>query len=171
MKGSIQVFTGNGKGKTTSALGLIPAVLGEGKKVFLGQFLKSGKYSEMDALRQFPDQITVEHYGLGKFVKGCPSEEDKSAGRQGYEKICDILRKGVHDLVIMDEGNMAVKYEIISERALLDLFSMKPDHVELVVTGRGATPAVIDKADRVVEMHPEKHYYQKGVKARVGIEK
>ena len=171
MSSGIQIFTGNGKGKTTSALGLIPAVLGQGKKIFIGQFLKSGKYSEMKSLNRFPDQITVEHYGLGKFVKGCPSEEDKSAGRQGYEKICTILRQGVHDLVIMDEGNIAVKYGIISEQALLDLFALKPEHVELVVTGRGATPAVMDKADRVVEMSAEKHYYLKGVKARVGIEK
>ncbi|WP_022666222.1 cob(I)yrinic acid a,c-diamide adenosyltransferase [Desulfospira joergensenii] len=171
MSGRIQIYTGNGKGKTTSALGLIPGAVGKGKKIFFGQFLKSGKYSEMDSLRRFPDQVTVEYYGLGKFVKGCPSDEDKSAGRRGYEKIREILRQGIHDLVIMDEGNMAVKYGIISEQALLDLFSIKPEHVELVVTGRGATPAVMDRADRVLEMNAQKHYYQQGVKARVGIEK
>lgn len=171
MDGSIQIYTGNGKGKTTSALGLIPAALGRGKKVFVGQFLKSGKYSEMSALQRFPDQITVEHYGLGKFVQGRPSEEDKSAGRRGYEKIRDILEQGIHDLVIMDEGNIAVKYGIISEQALLDLFALKPAHVDLIVTGRGATPALMDRADRVVEMNAQKHYYLKGVKARIGIEK
>ncbi len=93
MAGLIQVYTGNGKGKTTSALGLAIQALGAGKKVFIGQFLKSGEYSEMNALRKFPDQLTVEHYGLGKFVKGKPTEDDKKAGIQGYNKIRSILKK------------------------------------------------------------------------------
>lgn len=171
MQGTIQIYTGNGKGKTTSALGLAIRAVGAGKKVFIGQFLKSGKYSEMNSLRQFPDQVSVEHYGLGKFVKGRPSEEDKIAGKEGYQKIRRILEKGNHDLVIIDEGNMAVRYNIISEQSLLDLFEMKPGHVGLIVTGRGATPAVINRADTVIELKEVKHYYKKGVKARVGIEK
>ncbi len=171
MEGYIQIYTGNGKGKTTSALGLAVQALGAGKIVFIAQFLKSGDYSEMNTLRQFPGQITVEHYGLGKFVKGKPTEDDKKAGIKGYNKICSILKKNEHDLVIIDEGNVAVKYGIITEQALLDLFDSKPDHVQLVVTGRGATPAVIARADWVVEMKEIKHYYKKGVKARVGIEK
>lgn len=171
MEGYIQIYTGNGKGKTTTALGLTIRAVGAGNKVFIGQFLKSGKYSEMNALRQFPDQITVEHYGLGKFVKGQPSEEDKKAGARGYKKICDILKKGEHDLVIMDEGNVALKYGIITEQTLLDLFDLKPNHVELVVTGRGATQTIMDRADLVVEMKEIKHYYKQGVKARIGIEK
>jgi len=171
MKGYIQIYTGNGKGKTTSALGLTLRIVGAGKKVFIGQFLKSGKYSEMKSLKRFSDQVTVEHYGLGKFVKGKPSEDDRKAGISGYKKIYDILKKGGHDLVIIDEGNVAVKYGIITEQALLDLFDIKPDHVELVVTGRGATPAVMERADLVVEMKEVKHYYKQGVTARVGIEK
>ncbi len=171
MEGYIQIYTGNGKGKTTTALGLTIRAVGAGNKVFIGQFLKSGKYSEMNALRQFPDQITVEHYGLGKFVQGQPSEEDKKAGASGYKKIYDILKKGEHDLVIMDEGNVALKYGIITEQALLDLFDLKPNHVEFVVTGRGATQTIIDRADLVVEMKEIKHYYKQGVKARIGIEK
>ncbi len=171
MKGYIQIYTGNGKGKTTSALGLTIRAVGAGNKVFIGQFLKSGKYSEMNALKEFPDQITVEHYGLGHFVKGQPSEDDKKAGTNGFKKIADILKKGEYDLVIMDEGNVALKYGIITEQSLLDLFDKKPDHVELVVTGRGATPVIMDRADLVVEMSEVKHYYKQGVKARVGIEK
>ena len=116
MEGYIQIYTGNGKGKTTSALGLTIRAVGAGKQVFIGQFLKSGKYSEMNALKQFPDQITVEHYGLGKFVKGRPSEDDKTAGINGYNRICEILKKGEHSLVIMDEGNVALKYGIITDR-------------------------------------------------------
>lgn len=171
MEGYIQIYTGNGKGKTTSALGLTIRAVGAGNKVFIGQFLKSGRYSEMDALKEFPDQITVEHYGLGRFVKGQPSEDDKQAGANGFKEIGDILKKGEHDLVIMDEGNVALKYGIITEQALLDLFDKKPNHVELVITGRGATSAIMDRADLVVEMSEVKHYYKQGVKARVGIEK
>lgn len=171
MTGYIHIYTGNGKGKTTSAIGLAVRAIGAGNRVFIGQFLKSGKYSEMNALKQFPQQIQVEHYGLGKFVKGNPSGEDKKAGLEGYEKIRQILETGDHDLVIIDEGNVAVKYGLIKEQDLLDLFDRKPDHVEIVVTGRGATQAVIDRADLVVEMKEIKHYYKQGVKARVGIEK
>ena len=171
MTGYIHIYTGNGKGKTTSAIGLAVRAIGAGNRVFLGQFLKSGKYSEINALKQFPKQIQVEHYGLGKFVKGNPSQEDKKAGLAGYEKIRQILETGDHDLVIIDEGNVAVKYGLITEQDLLDLFNRKPDHVEIVVTGRGATQAVIDRADLVVEMKEIKHYYKQGVKARVGIEK
>ncbi|MBA3011608.1 MAG: cob(I)yrinic acid a,c-diamide adenosyltransferase [Proteobacteria bacterium] len=171
MEGYIQIYTGNGKGKTTSALGLAIRAVGAGKKVFIGQFLKSGKYSEMKALARFPDQITVEQFGLGKFVRGKPSEDDKKAGINGYKKIFEILTQGAHDLVIMDEGNVALYFGIITEQSLLDLFNAKPAHVELVVTGRGATPAIMERADLVVEMKEIKHYYQQGVKARIGIEK
>lgn len=171
MKGNIQVYTGNGKGKTTAALGLTLRTVGRGGKVFIGQFLKSGGYSEMNVLRKLSEQVTIEHYGLGKFVKETPSLEDIEAGIAGFEKVRNILKQGEHDLVILDEGNVAVMYNILSEENLLSLFNMKPEHVELVVTGRGASPAVTEKADLVIEMNPVKHYYEKGVVARVGIEK
>ncbi|MBU0463474.1 MAG: cob(I)yrinic acid a,c-diamide adenosyltransferase [Proteobacteria bacterium] len=171
MKGHIQIYTGDGKGKTTAALGLAIRTMGAGGKVFIGQFLKSGNYSEIKALKKFADQITVEHYGLGQFVKGHPSQEDIEAGMEGYKRVTRVIEKGEHDLVILDEGNIAVKYNIFSEQDLLDLFEKKPDHLELVVTGRGATQAIMEKADLVAEMKNIKHYFQKGVKARVGIEK
>jgi len=100
----------------------------------------------MNALKYFSDQIAIGHYGLGKFVKGRPSKEDKAAGIRGYEEVSRILEGGEHDLVILDEGNVAVAYDIISEQAMLSLLEAKPDHVELVVTGRGATQAVMDRA-------------------------
>lgn len=171
MKGHIKIITGNGKGKTTSALGLAIKAVGAGKKVFIGQFLKSGKYSEMNALKMFPDQITVEHYGLGKFVKGNPSNDDIISGKKGYKKIVRILEKNEHDLVIIDEGNIAVKYGVISEQSLIDLLDIKSDRMDLVITGRGATPAVIERADHVIELKEVKHYFKQGVEARVGIEK
>lgn len=171
MKGHIKIITGNGKGKTTSALGLAIEAVGAGKKVFIGQFLKSGKYSEMHALKMFPDQITVRHYGLGKFVKGRPTDDDIIAGKEGYKEIVGIIKKEKHDLVIIDEGNVAVKYGILSGQSLIDLFDIKPDPMDLVVTGRGATPAVIERADLVIELKEIKHYFKQGVEARVGIEK
>lgn len=171
MKGYIQVYTGNGKGKTTAALGLAIRTIGAGGKVFIGQFLKSGDYSEIKALKKLTDSVTIEHYGLGHFVKGRPDREDIKAGIKGYKRVAGILEKGEHNLVILDEGNIAVKYKLFSEQDLLDLFAKKPDHVEMVVTGRFATRAIMEKADLVIEMKAIKHYFQKGVKARVGIEK
>jgi cob(I)alamin adenosyltransferase len=171
MKGCIHIYTGNGKGKTTSALGIAVKAAGAGEKIFIGQFLKSGNYSEMKALKKITDQITVEHYGLGRFVKGHPSQEDIEAGMKGYKRVEKIIEKGEHDLVILDEGNIAVKYNIFSEQDLLNLFEKKSDHVEIVVTGRGATRAIMEKANLVVEMKAVKHYFQTGVEARIGIEK
>jgi len=170
MKGYVQVYTGNGKGKTTASIGLAVRAAGAGLKVYIVQFLKKGDYSEIKALSKF-ENITVEQYGLGKFVKGNPSEEDKAAGARGYQKLCDLLKNNEHDLVIAEEGNVAVMCHLFSEEELLALIDMKPDNVELVITGRGATKLVMDKADLVTEMKEIKHYYKQGVVARVGIEK
>lgn len=170
MKGYIQVYTGNGKGKTTASLGLAIRAAGAGLRVYIVQFLKKGDYSEIKALSKF-ENITVEQYGLGKFVKGNPSEDDKAAGALGYQKLCDLLKKNEHDLVIAEEANVAAMCNLFSEDELLALMDMKPDNMELVITGRGATQSVMDKADLVTEMMEIKHYYKQGVVARVGIEK
>jgi cob(I)alamin adenosyltransferase len=170
MKGYVQIYTGNGKGKTTASLGLALRAAGAGLNVYIVQFLKKGDYSEIKALSRF-ENITIEQYGLGKFVKGKPSDEDIAAGAKGYNKLVQILKEGKHDLVIAEEGNVAVMCNLISEDELLSLIDMKPASVELVITGRGATAKVIEKADLVTEMKEIKHYYKNGVKARIGIEK
>jgi cob(I)alamin adenosyltransferase len=170
MKGYIQVYTGNGKGKTTACLGLAVRAAGAGLKVYIAQFLKNGDYSEIKALSKF-ENITIEQFGMGKFVKGRPSKEEIAAGKAGYLKLCEILKENKHDVVIAEEGNVAVMCNILSEKEILDLMDIKPDSVEFVITGRGATEAIIEKADLVTEMKEIKHYYQKGVTARVGIEK
>ena len=174
-KGYIQIYTGNGKGKTTAALGLILRALGAGFKIFVGQFLKQGDYSEIKALTQYAkiykDQITIEQYGSGRFIKGKPTEEEKTAGKNGYKKLLKILQKGEHDLVIVEEGNVAMMCNIITENDLLELMNQKKEHVELVITGRGATEKLIAKADLVTEMKEIKHYFSQGVAARTGIEK
>jgi len=170
MKGYVQIYTGNGKGKTTASIGLAIRAAGAGLKVYIIQFLKKGDYSEIKALSRF-DNIIVEQYGLGNFVKGKPSDEDIAAGAAGYLKLCELLKENNHDVVIAEEANVAVMCNLISEKELLALIDMKPENVELVITGRGATAAVMEKADLVTEMKEIKHYYKKGVTARVGIEK
>ncbi|HKL01943.1 MAG TPA: cob(I)yrinic acid a,c-diamide adenosyltransferase [Desulfotignum sp.] len=170
MKGYVQVYTGNGKGKTTAAIGLAVRGAGAGLQVFVGQFLKQGNYSEIKALSRF-DNITVEQFGMGKFVRGAPSEKEIAAARTGYARLCDILTAGAQDLVIVDEGNVAVTSGLISEAEMLGLIAKKAENVELVITGRGAVPAVMERADLVTEMKEIKHYFQQGVAARRGIEK
>jgi len=171
MKGYVQVYTGNGKGKTTASLGLCLRALGAGFKVFVIQFLKKGDYSEIKALSQFGDKVTIEQYGIGRFVKGKPSDDDLAAGRKGYERARSVIESGEHELVILEEANVAVTCGLFSEKELLDLIELRPDHVELVITGRGAGEALIERADLVTEMREIKHYYKNGVMARVGIEK
>jgi len=170
MDGYVQIYTGNGKGKTTASLGLALRAHGAGLKVYIGQFLKKGDYSEIKALSKF-ENIIVEQYGLSHFIKGKPSDEDIAAGAKGYKKLCKILKQNKYDLVIAEEANVAVMFNIINEKELLSLIDMKPKNVELVITGRGATKKIIEKADLVTEIKEIKHYYRQGVTARVGIEK
>lgn len=170
MKGYVQVYTGDGKGKTTASLGLAVRAAGAGLTVYIAQFLKKGDYAEIKALSRF-ENITIEQYGVGQFVMGRPSENDMAAGREGFARLCEILKENRHDVVIAEEANVAVLCGILSEKDLLTLIDIKPDNVELVFTGRGATRALIEKADLVTEMREVKHYFQKGVTARIGIEK
>ncbi|PIE63476.1 MAG: cob(I)yrinic acid a,c-diamide adenosyltransferase [Desulfobacter postgatei] len=170
MKGYVQVYTGNGKGKTTASLGLAIRAAGAGLRVFILQFMKQGEYSEIKALKKF-ETIIVEQYGAGKFVRGKPSDAEKAKCRQGYERLCQIIEAGTHHLVIAEEANIAFFCGLLSEEDLLHLIDIKPEHIELVITGRGAPASVIEKADLVTEMTAIKHYYQQGVMARIGIEK
>ncbi len=171
MKGYVQVYTGDGKGKTTAALGLAVRAAGAGLKVYIGQFIKSGDYSEIKALKHFSDSIVVEQFGKGRFIKGRPSAEDMEAAKKGMEKFRSIMADGIYDVVIMEEANVAVTCGLFTEMDLLEIIGRRPGHVELVITGRGASKKVIEQADLVTEMKAVKHYYEKGVQARVGIEK
>jgi cob(I)alamin adenosyltransferase len=171
MKGFIQVYTGNGKGKTTAALGLSIRAAGAGLKVFIAQFMKMGDYSEIKALKRFSDLITVEQYGIGKFIKGSPSSKDIEASKKGIKKVKEVVSSGEYDVIVIEEGNMAAYFNLVSVDDLLDIIENKPENIEIVITGRNADPRIIEKADLVTEMKEIKHYYQKGVKAREGIEK
>ncbi len=171
MKSYVHIYTGEGKGKTTAALGLAIRAAGAGHKVFLAQFIKGGHYSELKALKRFEDVITVEQFGLGRFINGTPSEQDIKAARHGLEKLKDILASREYKVVIMDEANIALHYNLFSVEELLDLIDCKTDETELIITGRRAAPEIIERADLVTEMKAIKHYYKEGVKARIGIEK
>jgi len=171
MKGYVQVYTGKGKGKTTAALGLSLRAACAGMKVFIAQFIKSGDYSEIKSLQRFSDHITIEQFGLGRFIEGKPLSDDIEAAQKGLERVKSIMSSGEHKMIILDEANVAVKFRVFSEQDLLDVIAEKPYDVELIITGRYASPRVIDNADLVTEMKQIKHYFQKGVQAREGIEK
>jgi len=171
MKGYVQVYTGDGKGKTTAVLGLSIRAAGAGLKVFIAQFIKNGDYSEIKALKRFSDLITVEQFGLGCFIRGKPTSEDMEAARKGIEKVKSIITSGNYKIVILDEANVAVKLGLFPAEDILSIMADKPEEVEIVITGRNADQRIIEKSDLVTEMKEIKHYFQKGVKARIGIEK
>ncbi|MBW2706393.1 MAG: cob(I)yrinic acid a,c-diamide adenosyltransferase [Deltaproteobacteria bacterium] len=184
-KGYTQVYTGNGKGKTTAAIGLAIRAAGAGLKVFIGQFIKMGDYSEIKALKRFSDLITVEQFGLGRFTNGKPTPEDIKAAQEGLERVTSVMVSDEYNIIIMEsvmvsdeyniiimeEANVAVMLGLFAVQDLLKIIINKPYDKELVITGRGASPRIIEMADLVTEMKDIKHYYQIGVRARVGIEK
>lgn len=171
MQGYVQVYTGDGKGKTTAALGLTLRAVGAGLRVYFGQFMKKFDYSEMVSLRVLGDQVEVAQYGNDCHVIGTPSPADVEAARRGLALLKNALISGQWDVVIADEANVASAYGLLGEQDLLDLISVRPAGVELVLTGRGATAAVMAAADLVTEMKAVKHYYAQGVAARKGIER
>jgi cob(I)alamin adenosyltransferase len=170
-RGYTQVYTGNGKGKTTAAIGLSIRAAGAGLKTYIAQFIKMGDYSEIKALKRFSDLIQVEQFGLGRFTNGKPSPEDIEAAQKGLEKVRSIVASDAYKIVILEEANVAVKYGMITVYDLIDLINNKSLETELVITGRGADERIIALADLVTEMRPVKHYFQQGVPARTGIEK
>jgi cob(I)alamin adenosyltransferase len=165
----IQVYTGNGKGKTTAALGLALRAAGAGKKVYIGQFLKGRHYSELKALKKIK-QIKVEQFGRTCFIKQAPAQKDIALAREGLKKIKKILAQKTYDLVILDEINVALNLKILSLKDILVLLKKASPKIELVLTGRYAHPQIIKTADLVSEVKDIKHYYKKGVGARKGIE-
>ncbi len=171
MRGYVHVYTGDGKGKTTAALGLAVRAAGAGLKVYIAQFIKMGDYSEIKALKRFSDLIMIEQYGLGRFLDKKPSKADIAIARKGLEVVRNVMASGKVDMVIMEEANVAANFGLFPVQEIVQLIVNKPKEIELVITGRSASSQVIEVADLVTEMKMIKHYYQKGVQARVGIEK
>nr|WP_321467430.1 cob(I)yrinic acid a,c-diamide adenosyltransferase [uncultured Desulfobulbus sp.] len=170
MHGYIHVYTGNGKGKTTAALGLSLRAAAAGKKVYIGQFIKGMHYSELDLLPTIAN-ITLKQYGRGCFIYTQPTEEDHQAAKDGLAEMAAILRSGAYDLVVLDEANIALYFGLLTFAELKAALLDRAEHVEVVLTGRYAPQELIDMADLVTEMQEIKHYYNKGVEARIGIEK
>jgi cob(I)alamin adenosyltransferase len=171
MKGYVHVYTGDGKGKTTAALGLALRAVGAGLKVYIAQFIKRGDYSEINALKRLSPDVTLEQFGCGRFTRGKARDEDIAAARKGLARIKETVSSGTYDVVILDEANVAVTHGLITMHELVEVIDLKPGHMELIITGRNAPAGIVEKADLVSEVKAIKHYFKKGVKARIGIEK
>jgi len=169
-KGYVQIYTGNGKGKTTAAIGLALRAAGAGMKVFIVQFLKEKGSSEFKPLSKLGDAITFHQYGKDHLIKGKVTEEDKALAQQGFEVAEKAIMSGKYDVIILDEAILTNYFNLLSVDDLLKLIHQKPDSVELVITGRKADPRLIEAADLVTEMKEIKHYYTRGVTDRKGIE-
>jgi cob(I)alamin adenosyltransferase len=165
----IQVYTGNGKGKTTAALGLALRAAGAGRTVFIGQFVKGREYSELKSLRKI-SRIAVEQFGRSCFVRKAPTSADFACARKGFERIQEIIRTHSHNVIILDEINIAVHLKLLELKEMVAFLERVPDNVEVVLTGRHAHPAIIKIADLVSNIQEKKHYLRRGIRARRGIE-
>lgn len=167
--GYIHIYTGNGKGKTTSAIGLAVRAVGAGKRVYMGQFVKGMHYAEHDSLKRFPE-IVLAQFGLDCFIRNEPTQNDIDAAQAGLKLVKQVIKNKEFDLVILDEICIALYYKLFKIDEVLEMLQSKPDAMEIVLTGRYAPKELIDIADLVTEMKEIKHYYNKGVEARKGIE-
>ena len=169
-KSLVMVYTGDGKGKTTASLGLALRNLGHGAKVAMIQFMKGRTYGELIAAKNLPN-FEIIMSGRDEFVsKEEPAEIDIKMAREGFAKAEEFINSGRYDMIILDEINVALDYELVSVPEVLNLIKNRPKHVDLVLTGRYVPAAIIEVADLVSEVQEIKHHYQKGIEARQGIE-
>lgn len=169
--GTVQVYTGDGKGKTTAALGLALRAVGHGLSVCMIQFMKgSSNYGELASAAKLPGFLIVQT-GRDEFVdRKSPAQIDIDMAGEGLAKANAVLRAGKYDIVILDELNVALDFGLVTLRDVLGLIDARPPHVELILTGRAAHPEVVKAADLVSEILNLKHHYGAGVQAREGIE-
>ena len=172
-RGYVQVYTGNGKGKTTAALGLALRAAGSGLRTYIGQFMKGQRYGELRSVKMLAPLVKIEQFGKRTFlhISKNPDPDDTRRARRGLDKCREAMLSGGYDIVILDEVNVAVHFNLLSAADVLSIIDERPASVELVLTGRCAPPSVIRRADLVTEMKEVKHYYQRNVPARRGIEK
>jgi cob(I)alamin adenosyltransferase len=171
LAGRVQIYTGSGKGKTTAALGQAVRAAGHGLRTYVGQFMKGRPYGEIDALRRLP-LITIEQYGGPDCLRREEvTADDVARAKRGLARALEAMSSGRYDLVVLDEVNVAVWFDLLDTEEVLAFIDRRPEHVELILTGRYAPAAVVEKADLVTDMREVKHYYREGVQARDGIER
>ena len=170
-RGYVQVYTGDGKGKTTAALGLALRASGHGMRTYIGQFMKGQHYGELDALRERP-HITIEQYGDVRCIRREEvTPEHVAQARRGLGRAREAMLSGEYDIIVLDEVNVTVWFGLLDVEQVLVFLDEKPERVEVVLTGRRAPQELIERADLVTEMREVKHYYEQGVLARDGIER
>ncbi|MCX5711867.1 MAG: cob(I)yrinic acid a,c-diamide adenosyltransferase [Candidatus Omnitrophica bacterium] len=165
----IHIYTGKGKGKTTAALGLALRAAGAGKKIYICQFVKGREYCESKALKKFGN-IKCERFGRRCFIKTGPTQEDIRLALEGLNKVKQVLAENKFDVIILDEINIAVSLGLVTAKEVVKVIKKAKKSKELILTGRNAPIEFIRMADLVTEMKEVKHYYNKGIKARKGIE-
>ncbi|MCK7469728.1 MAG: cob(I)yrinic acid a,c-diamide adenosyltransferase [Desulfomicrobium escambiense] len=172
-KGYVQVYTGDGKGKTTAAMGLAFRAAGHGFRTYVAQFLKGQPTGEVEAAKKLVPLVTIEQFGREGFLtaESGPAAEDVSRARKGLERAREAMLSGAYRIVVLDEINAAVHFKIVPETDVLDFLDRRPDAVEVVLTGRYAPASFIERASLVTEMKDIKHYFDRGVQARAGIER
>ena len=171
-KGYVQIYTGNGKGKTTAALGQALRAAGTGLKSFIVQFMKNCPYGEIHSLSFLRYWITIKQYGNDRFVleKELPTDEDIQVAQKALHQARKAMVSGKYDIIILDEICISLYYNLINLEQIMRFLLDKPEHVEIILTGRYCPKELLEKADLVTEMKEIKHYYQKGVSARKGVE-
>ena len=169
--GLVIVITGNGKGKTTSAFGQALRAIGQGYKVFILQFMKGRDYGEFIAAEKYLPRLTICHSGLDSFVmRDHPAPIDIELARQGFAAAQKAVMSGKYNMVILDEINVAVDFNLIPLQDVIDLIKNRPPQVDLIMTGRYAPKEILKLADTVSEVKEIKHHYAAGIKDRAGIE-
>ncbi len=174
VRGMIQVYTGEGKGKTTAALGLAMRAVGHGRRVYMIQFLKGGptKTGEIASAKKLGPLLTIKPMGRAGFTNlANPDIEDRELAQKALDHAWQVIRSRACDILILDEVNIAAAFNLVSVQELLELMDAKPEEMELILTGRYAPPEIIQKADLVTEMKNLKHYYEKGVPDRISAER
>jgi cob(I)alamin adenosyltransferase len=169
-RGYLQVYTGDGKGKTTAAVGLAVRAAGAGLRVLIVQFAKAQPSGELVILRRLAPQIEVRQFGTGQFITGAPSAADRAAAREGLACAREAARSGQWDVLILDEASVAAWLGLFPVDDLLAIADLADGRMEIVITGRKADPRLVERADLVTEMREVRHYYARGVAARTGIE-
>ena len=171
-QGFVQIYTGNGKGKSTAAIGQAVRAAGFGLKTYIAQFMKEYPYNELISLKNLSEWISIEQFGGDEFVykKELPNEEELAKAQKGLQSAREKMLSGEYDLIILDEAIVAIYFKLIATRELIEIIKAKPQNVELILTGRYCPTEIIELADLVTEMKEVKHYYQKGITSRRGIE-